>query len=90
MSAELFSRNPEIEVAPMHGETVLFNPRNDKFCLLNPTAEFVWTHLQTPTSVYQLVRDLCGAYQVADESSVSRDVEKVLLEMKALEFVVTK
>lgn len=74
----------------MHGETILFNPRNDKFCLLNPTAEFVWLQLQKPTTVSQIVLALCGAYQVTDEVSVSRDVEKVLLEMKGLEFVVAK
>jgi coenzyme PQQ synthesis protein D (PqqD) len=90
VSAEVFSRDPDIEVAPMHGETILFNPRTDKFCLLNPTAEFVWTRLQKPTTVSQIALDLCGAYQVSDEGSVSRDVEKVLLEMKALEFVIAK
>ena len=90
MGAEVFSRNPDVEVAPMHGETVLFNPQNDKFCLLNPTAEFLWTQLQTPRDVAQIMEALRGAYQGTDEGSLSRDVEKVLLELKAFEFVVAK
>jgi hypothetical protein len=85
---QLFSHAPNIEVAPMHGETVLFNPQSNKFCLLNPTAAKVWSILEAPSSPDAIVNE--RAYSGADSASVAKDVAKVLEEMAHLQFVVAE
>ena len=87
---QLFSHAPNIEVAPMHGETVLFNPQSNKFCLLNPTAAFVWTMLEAPKSSDAIVSELCRSYDGADSDLVAKDVVKVLQEMEQMKFVVAE
>lgn len=79
---------PNIEVAPMHGETVLFNPDTNKFCLLNRTAAFVWTMLAKPASADAMAREICDKYDGADPSAVRKDVEAVLTHMQSMKFVV--
>jgi hypothetical protein len=79
-----------IEVAPMHGETVLFNPDTNKFCLLNRTAAFVWTQLPKAASAEALAREICNAYEGADPSAVRKDVEDVISHMQSMKFVVPK
>ena len=87
---QFFSHAPNIEVAPMNGETVLFNPQSNKFCLLNPTAAKVWSILEAPSSPDAIVNELCRAYSGADSASVAKDVAKVLEEMAHLQFVVAE
>lgn len=85
-----FTQAPNIEVAPMHGETVLFNPDTNKFCLLNRTAALVWGMLAKPVSADSMAREICNHYDGADPSAVRKDVEEVLTRMQSLNFVVTK
>ncbi len=81
---------PNIEVAPMHGETVLFNPDTNKFCLLNRTAALVWTMLSQPVSTDLVAQEICGKFEGADPSAVRKDVEEVISHMQSMKFVVPK
>ena len=46
----VYRRSPAIEMAPLQEETILFDPQNNKFCLLNRTAAFIWNQLATPAA----------------------------------------
>ena len=89
MSQE-FAQAPHIEMAPMHGETILFNPESNKFCVLNQTAAFVWSKLEKPSTASALADELCKSFESAPAGDVAKDVNKVLEEMQKLNFVVVK
>lgn len=84
-----FEQGKNIEVAPMQGEVVLFNPGNNKFCLLNPTAVLVWNALQNPSSLDDVTAAVCNHFADADRARAQSDVETVLREMQSNEFVVS-
>ena len=86
--SSLFVQAPNVEVAPMHGETVLFSPESNKFCLLNPTAALVWSMLEKPVSVDAMTTEICAKYKVTEPSAVIQDVQDVLARMQQFNFVV--
>jgi hypothetical protein len=43
-----YTRDASIEVAPLQEETILLDPGQNRFCLLNRTATFIWNQLGTP------------------------------------------
>ena len=79
-----FVRAPGIETAPMKDETVLFNPGNRKFCVLNVTAAMIWDILDRPRTVAEIVASVCERYQGVDEDKVERDVRKALDELQMI------
>ena len=85
-----FTQAPNVEVAPMHGETVLFNPDSNKFCLLNPTAALVWSMLEKPVTADTMAAEICSRYGNAEPTKVLQDVQEVIGRMQELNFVVPK
>ncbi len=84
----VYRRSPAIEMAPLQEETILFDPQNNKFCLLNRTAAFLWNQLATPTSSDALGAKICESFSgVALENAV-RDTRSTLHEMRSLNFVI--
>ena len=84
----IYRRSPAIEMAPLQEETILFDPQNNKFCLLNRTAAFLWNQLATPASSEALCAKICESFSgVAPENAV-RDTRSALEEMRSLNFVI--
>jgi hypothetical protein len=83
------SRDPSVDFAPMKNESVLFQPKTNKFCLLNATATFLWTQLDQPRSVSELADRLCQRFDATNMNDVMRDVEKMVEELRSLECVVS-
>lgn len=74
----------------MHGETVLFSPDSNKFCLLNPTAALVWSMLENPVTADAMAAEICSRYDGAEPAQVLQDVQEVIDRMQKLNFVVPK
>ena len=85
-----FTQAPNVEVAPMHGETVLFDPASNKFCLLNHTAALVWSMLEKPVTADAMATEICDRYDGAEPTKVLQDVQEVIERMQKLNFVVPK
>src|SRR5262245_57106989 len=85
----LVSRNAKVEMAPMKDETVLFNPVNTKFCILNATAAFIWQSLEQPQTAEQIAAALTSRFSEVGIAQAEDDVKRVLAELSALECVVT-
>jgi hypothetical protein len=83
-----FSRNPKVEMAPMKGETVLFNPANNKFCVLNATAAFIWQTLDQPRTMPEIVAAMSAHFANVDPVRAERDVGVALAELSGIECVV--
>jgi len=82
-----FTRVTGVEMAPMKDETVLFNPNNRKFCVLNVTAAMIWGILAQPRTVDEIVASVCERYQGVDAGRVEQDVRKTLDELLTIECV---
>ena len=74
----------------MHGETVLFSPETNKFCLLNPTAALVWSMLEQPVTTETMVAEICSKFDGTEPATVLKDVQEVIERMRQLNFVVQK
>jgi Coenzyme PQQ synthesis protein D (PqqD) len=84
----VYRRSSAIEMAPLQEETILFDPQNNKFCLLNRTAAFIWNQLATPAASETVGAKLCKSFSgVALENAV-RDARGALEEMRSLNFVI--
>jgi hypothetical protein len=84
----LYSRNAAVESAPMRNESVLFNPANNKFCLLNTTAALLWTKLETPQTVGELATTFERHFDGVDSAKASRDIEAALAQLMEVDCVV--
>lgn len=82
-----YTRALGVEMAPMKDETVLFNPRNKKFCVLNVTAAMIWGILDQPRTVSEITASVCERYQKADRARVEEDVRKALEELRTIDCV---
>jgi hypothetical protein len=83
-----YSRNPAVEFAPMRGESVLFNPRTSKFCLLNSTAAHLWSQLEAPQTVQELAASIESHFADVDSGAVHHEIENALSQLLAAECVV--
>jgi hypothetical protein len=89
MSA-LFHQNPEVETSPIRDELILFNPRNEKFCILNRTSKSIWMLLKVPSSAEQITEEIERTFVAVNVAGVRRDVDVVLQEMLTLGLVVSE
>lgn len=71
----------------MKDETVLFNPANNKFCVLNVTAALIWTQLEQPRTVQEIVNAVRERFASADPSRVEQDVQRALDELRSIDCV---
>jgi hypothetical protein len=83
-----YSRNPSVESAPMRGESVLFNPKNNKFCLLNSTAAHLWSQLESPQTVQELAASIEAHFADVDSKAVVQDVESAVSQLLEAECIV--
>lgn len=82
-----YRRNPAVEGAPLHQETILFEPGSNRFCLLNGTAAFLWEQLRQPMTVEQLSDDICRHFTGVDKWVAEEDVQRALEELRQLAVV---
>jgi hypothetical protein len=75
-------------MAPLQEETILLDPQNNKFCLLNRTAAFIWNQLATPASSDALGAKICKNFSGVTLESAMRDTRSALEEMRSLNFVI--
>ena len=84
MEQNLF-RNPAADFAPMKNESVVFQSKTNKFCMLNGTATFIWNQLEKPRSVSELADMLCRQYDGVSLAEAMRDVEQAVQQLLSLE-----
>ncbi len=82
-----YVRNPTVEAAPMRGETVLYDSATNKFCVLNPTAAFMWDLLESPRTESEIVTEICTGFEGADEEKVEHDVQAAMQQFTELSMV---
>lgn len=83
-----FTRNLSIEPAPLQDETILFDPEQNRFCLLNRTASLIWNQLATAQSAEAVAAELCRSFSGATSEATKSDTDKTLQLLASLKFVV--
>lgn len=83
MQQKLF-RNPAADFAPMKNESVIFQSKTNKFCMLNGTATFIWNQLEQPRTASELADMVCQQYDVS-LAEAARDVEQAVQQLLSLE-----
>ena len=81
-----YVRNSDIEAAPMMEETILYSPAAKQFCVLNPTAAYIWDQLAQPTTTEGLARGLRDAF-AAEGADIERDVRSTLEQFQTLQMI---
>ena len=79
--SQRYARNPKIEAAPMKGECVLFNPANNKFCLLNGTAALLWEKLESAKSADELALELERNFRDVDPARARQDAAAAMQDL---------
>lgn len=83
-----FVRRPDVEVAPMQEETILYHPVARSFCVLNPTAAHLWEQLAEPRSEAELAASLVDRFETGPGSELEADVRASLQQFVSLDLVV--
>jgi hypothetical protein len=85
--SNVYARYPLVEMAPLQGETILFHPEKNQFCVLNRTASFIWDQLATPTTGQVLASRICQSFSGVSLENALRDTDNALQQMLSLNFV---
>jgi Coenzyme PQQ synthesis protein D (PqqD) len=85
-----YCRRSSIEMAPLQDETILFDPENKKFCVLNRTASFIWNHLTAPITTEDLATKVCQSFAGISPEGALPDADRTIQEMLMLNFVTSQ
>jgi Coenzyme PQQ synthesis protein D (PqqD) len=85
----LYSRDSNIEAAPLQDETILLQPAAKTFCLLNRTAAFIWNEMSEPASPELLAQRLSATFAGVGVHQARNDVESTLRQLASMGFVRT-
>jgi hypothetical protein len=83
-----YLKKSEVEAAPLQEETILLHPSNNKFCLLNKTASFIWNEVGTPKSAEEIAHLLTATFDNVGREQATVDVVATLEQLSSLGFVV--
>ncbi len=82
LTQQIFVRKSDLTSAPMGEELVMMDVDKGKYLGLNPVAAIIWSKLDKPTTVAELVKLLCEEYDV-DAVRCQQDVEAFIQQLLA-------
>jgi hypothetical protein len=88
IKGKLLQQNSAVETAPLQQDAILFNPKSNKFCILNRTSSFIWNRLRSPMSPEQIADDLSASFAGITPADALRDVQQALSTLMDLDLVV--
>ena len=71
----------------MKDETVLFNPTNSKFCVLNATAAYIWQSLEHPKTAQEIGEAITKHFAEVDMQQAEKDVLQTLTDLRDIDCV---
>jgi hypothetical protein len=83
-----YIRNSTIEMAPLQNETILFDPDQNRFCVLNRAASFIWNQLASAQTPDSLAAEICGGFSGVSIDVALPDANRAVQELLSLKFVV--
>jgi hypothetical protein len=83
-----YIHNSAIEMAPLQNETILFDPDQNRFCVLNRAASFIWNQLASAQTPDSLAAEICGGFSGVSIDVALPDVNRAVQDLLSLKFVV--
>ena len=83
----LYSRDSNIEAAPLQDETILLQPVAKTFCLLNRTAAFIWNEMSSPMTAEMIALRIAATFAGVTANQAASDVESTLRQLVSMGFV---
>jgi RPA family protein len=84
-----YARSPAVEAAPLEAECILFHPEANRFFVLNDTAAFIWSRLETAATASEIAAELRRSFEGVGEDTARKDVATALEHMLELAVVET-
>ena len=84
-----YTRRASVEAAPMQDETILFDPDQNRFCVLNGTAALLWNKMDVPVTTDELSAVLCPEFDDLTADRAANDVAAALQLLQELSLVHT-
>ena len=88
-NTKVFQQRAGIEIAPLQGETILFHPESNRFCILNRTSSFIWERLRAPAPTEEIARELAINFDGVSANEALNDVSNTIAELLALDLIVS-
>jgi|GEM_PF-829456 len=85
---QLLRQSDGVEMAPLQQDAILFNPKSNRFCILNKTSSFIWSRLKSPASPEQIAEELCMNFSGVAPADALNDVQNALTTFLDLELVI--
>lgn len=79
-----YIQNPAAEVAPLGQGLMVLEPKDRKFCALNPTSASIWFRLKEPANLEELADHIIEHFQGVTKEVALEDARKIIEEMSAL------
>ena len=73
----------------MIDETLLFDPDQNKFCVLNGSAAVLWEKLDQPRTASDLSNVLCERFSGVDPGTAESDVRAALQQLEGMGLIAT-
>jgi hypothetical protein len=83
-----YARKSSVEMEALQDETILFDPVQNRFCVLNRTATFIWNQLATALTRQALAAKLCGNFSGITMETALLDAERTLELLLSLKLTV--
>lgn len=83
-----YARNSAVEMAPLQDETILLDPGQNRFCVLNRTATFIWNQLARTLTTEALAAEICGNFSGIVMETALSDADRTLRLLVSLKLVV--
>ena len=82
-----FQQDSAVEGAPLEDEMILYHPDASEFCTLNQTASVIWSRVEQPATVEEIVAEVSARFAGVTEAQALHDVEEALRQMIDLHLV---
>jgi hypothetical protein len=80
----MYQRHPQIEEAPLSGETMLFDPAQGRFFVLNRTMATIWRRCDGEHDFDGLLDVMRSEFEGAEPSLLVQDLRSALQELATL------
>lgn len=74
-------RNSDLIVAEMDGDLVMLDVAQGTYFSINQVGAHVWTQLEAPQTVAELIRGVQSAFQASDTAPIEADVTLFLTDL---------
>ena len=74
----MYQANPVVSCGDEEDGAILYNPDTDTSSVINLSGRELWSFLNSPRTVAQMIEHLCQSYSNVPQEQAERDVERFI------------